>query len=190
MKYTETKLQGVFIIEPKIFGDERGYFCETFKLNEFHNNVDMNTEFIQDNQSYSAYGIFRGLHFQSGSYSQAKLVRCVKGKVVDIAVDLRKDSPTYKQWVAVELSEFNHKQLFIPKGFAHGFIVISEDAIFQYKVDNVYSPTHEETLSYSDPDINLTELFDDLGITEKIIVSEKDKNGKTFKELENSGLTF
>lgn len=152
MKYIEQDIKGVFVIEPVRFGDNRGYFCETFKLEDFRENVG-EVNFIQDNESFSTYGVLRGLHFQRGDYSQAKLVRVSRGKVLDVAVDLRLGSPTFGKHIAVELSQENGKMLFIPRHFAHGFVVLSEDAQFQYKVDNVYAPQSECTLRFDEPEL-------------------------------------
>lgn len=152
MKYIEQDIKGVFVIEPVRFGDNRGYFCETFKLEDFRENVG-EVNFIQDNESFSTYGVLRGLHFQRGDYSQAKLVRVSRGKVLDVAVDLRLDSPTFGKHTSVELSQENGKMLFIPRHFAHGFVVLSEDAQFQYKVDNVYAPQSECTLRFDEPEL-------------------------------------
>ena len=140
MNFIKNSIDVVFIIEPKVFNDPRGYFFEAFKQEEFEKNIG-NVNFVQDNESKSSYGVLRGLHYQKGEYSQAKLVRVIKGKVVDVAVDIRKSSPTFGKHVKVELSEDNKRQLFIPRGFAHGFLVLSQEAIFTYKVDNVYAPT-------------------------------------------------
>ncbi len=174
MKITKTKLAGVYIIEPKIFNDERGYFFESFSLKWFEDNV-CKTTFVQDNESKSTYGVLRGLHFQKAPYAQAKLVRVIKGKVWDVAVDIRKDSPTFGQYVGVELSEENKKQIFIPRGFAHGFAVLSDEAIFQYKCDNYYMPESEGAIIWNDKEIGI-----DWKIPEKdIILSEKDKKHPT-----------
>ena len=169
MEVIKTDIEGVVIIEPKVIKDSRGYFFESFSQREFEEKVHK-INFVQDNESMSSYGVIRGLHFQSPPFSQSKLVRCVKGKVLDVAVDIRKGSPTYGHHVAVELSEDNHRQLFIPRGFAHGFAVLSETAIFQYKCDNFYAPQ-------ADAGIQL--LDETLGIDWKIpfaeaILSEKD----------------
>ena len=142
MTYKETAIPGVWIIEPKVFTDQRGYFFEAFKQEEFDTIVG-GVHFVQDNESRSTKGVLRGLHYQLAPYSQSKLVRVIKGRVLDVAVDIRKESPTYGQYVAVELSEENKRQLFIPQGFAHGFHVLSDEAIFTYKVDNPYTPSHE-----------------------------------------------
>lgn len=143
MEVIKTEIEGVVIIEPKIFGDERGYFFESFNAAEFARKVGVNTVFVQDNESKSKYGVLRGLHFQKGEFAQSKLVRVVEGRVIDVAVDIRRGSPTFGKYVAVELSKENKRQLFIPRGFAHGFAVLSEEAVFQYKCDNLYAPDHE-----------------------------------------------
>ena len=177
MQYIEQSIKGVWVIEPLVFGDQRGYFCETYKKTEFDKNIG-SVEFIQDNESKSSYGVFRGLHFQKGEFSQAKLVRCIKGTVIDIAVDLRVSSATFGKHICVELSDENHRQLYIPRGFAHGFIVKSEEAIFCYKVDNIYSPDAECCIRFDDSfiglhlDINPNDLK----------LSEKDLYGLSFQE--------
>lgn len=140
MNYIKTSIEGVWIIEPKVFNDQRGYFFEAWKQADFDEHIGRHVEFIQDNESKSSYGVLRGLHYQKGEWSQAKLVRVIKGRVLDVAVDIRKSSPTFGQHVAVELSDENKRQFFIPRGFAHGFLVLSDEAIFTYKVDNVYAP--------------------------------------------------
>ena len=155
MKIVPTKLSGVVIIEPRIFSDARGYFYESFSEMEFSEKVSSTTRFVQDNQSMSSYGVVRGLHFQRPPFTQAKLVRCVFGEVLDVAVDLRKSSPTYGQHVAVLLSEDNHRQLFIPKGFAHGFSVLSSKAIFQYKCDEFYHPEADAGISIQDETLGI-----------------------------------
>lgn len=170
MEYLKTEIEGVYIIIPKRFGDERGYFSETFKQEEFNENVG-EIIFIQDNESYSSYGVLRGIHFQTGEYSQAKIVRVVEGTVLDVAVDLRKDSPTFGKYVAVELSAENGKQLFIPRHFGHAFLVLSEHAKFVYKVDNKYAPDHECSLAYNDPDVNIQWPI------QNPLVSKKDRIG-------------
>jgi dTDP-4-dehydrorhamnose 3,5-epimerase len=179
MDVIKTNINGVYIIEPRIFEDSRGYFFESYNDLEFINKVGF-IDFVQDNESKSSYGVMRGLHFQKPPYTQAKLVRCVRGAVLDVAVDLRKDSPTYGNHVAVELTEDNHRQLFIPKGFAHGFSVLSDIAIFQYKCDNFYHPE-------CDGGINI--LDESLGIDWKIpmdkaILSEKDTKHPLLKDFE------
>lgn len=169
MKFIRTKIDGVFIIEPKVFYDERGYFFEAFKQEEFEQNVGKVT-FIQDNESKSSYGVLRGLHYQKGEYSQAKLVRVIKGRVIDVAVDIRKSSPTFGQYVMVELNDENKRQFFIPKGFAHGFLVLSDEAVFTYKVDAAYAPQAEASIRFNDSDIAIP-----WPISEKeIMASQKD----------------
>lgn len=170
MTYTETPIPGVWIIEPKVFKDARGYFMEAFKQEEFDTHVGR-TVFIQDNESRSSKGVLRGLHLQAAPYAQAKLVRVIKGRVLDVAVDLRKDSPTFAQHVAVELSDENKRQLFIPRGFAHGFHVLSDEAIFTYKVDNIYMPSAEQGIRYDDPTIDIDWQID---ADEQLNLSEKD----------------
>ena len=178
MNIIETEIQGVYIIEPKVFGDSRGYFFESFSKKEFESKVGP-VEFVQDNESKSCYGVVRGLHFQKPPHAQAKLVRVVKGKVLDVAVDLRKDSPTYGRHVAVELSEDNHRQVFIPKGFAHGFSVLSEEAVFQYKCDDYYAPETEGAVAWNDPELNIDWRIP----ADKMILSEKDKRHPELKDL-------
>lgn len=173
MKYIETEIPGVYILEPTIFADDRGYFTETYRKADFDKNIGYDVEFIQDNQSKSSYGVLRGLHFQKGADAQAKLVRVIKGKVVDVAVDLRKASPTFGKYVMVELSEENMRQLFVPRGFAHGFQVLSPEAIFTYKVDNKYAPQSECTLAYNDPTVNIQWPISN---AEELILSDKDIN--------------
>lgn len=153
MKYSPTHIDGVWLIEPQKFGDERGYFMESFKLDEFRAATGTDIQFVQDNESQSSLGVLRGLHFQRGSFSQAKLVRVSLGRVLDVAVDLRSGSPTFGKYIAVELSQENGRQMFIPRHFAHGFVVLSPTAQFQYKVDNLYAPKAEATLNFNDPDL-------------------------------------
>ena len=155
MTFTETKLAGCFIIEPAVFGDDRGYFLESFNYQKFSEAIGYDVRFIQDNQSYSSYGVLRGLHLQKGEDAQAKLVRVLSGKVLDVVVDVRSESKTYGQYIAVELSSDNKKQLFVPRGFAHGFVVLSETAEFFYKVDNYYAPQSESGLLYNDPELGI-----------------------------------
>ena len=154
MKYIETDIKGVWIIEPKVFDDARGYFMEAWKKEEFEAHVGM-VDFVQDNESKSSYGVLRGLHYQKGDASQAKLVRVIKGRVVDVAVDIRKSSPTFGKHVMVELSETNKRQLFIPRGFAHGFLVLSDTAEFCYKCDDFYHANDEGGLAWNDPEIGV-----------------------------------
>ena len=179
MEVVKTNIEGVVIIEPRLFKDDRGYFFESFSQREFDEKVRP-IKFVQDNESMSSYGVMRGLHFQTMPYSQSKLVRCVKGAVLDVAVDIRKGSPTYGQHVAVELTEENHRQFFIPRGFAHGFAVLSETAQFCYKVDNVYAPHEEVTLFYNDPHVAVQWPIK----AEEMLLSEKDKKGLGFEEIE------
>ena len=173
MEFIEQSIPGVFVIEPKKFGDARGYFMETYRQDLFERHVGK-VDFVQDNESRSSYGVLRGLHFQKGEFSQAKLVRVLNGRVLDVAVDLRKSSPTFGKYVMVELSEENNKQLFIPRGFAHGFLVLSDTATFAYKVDNVYAPDQEATLMYDDPSVGIKWPL----AAEKLLLSAKDLNGK------------
>ncbi len=179
MKFTQLSIPGVWLIEPVRFGDSRGYFMETFKKEEFHKHIG-DVEFVQDNESLSSFGVLRGLHFQKGDRSQAKLVRVSQGKVVDVAVDLRKSSPTFKQHVAVELSAENGRQLFVPRGFAHGFVVLSEKAQFQYKVDNTYAPEAECTLMFNDPELGIDWPVSD----DQMLLSDKDKSGLPLSKIE------
>ena len=180
MEVIITGIEGLVIIEPKVFGDERGYFFESFSQREFEEKVGK-VNFVQDNESRSCYGVLRGLHFQVPPYAQAKLVRCVRGKVLDIAVDIRKGSPTYGKHVACELSEDNHRMFFIPRGFAHGFSVLSETAVFQYKCDNYYAPQSEGALQWNDKDLNINWLISE----KQVILSEKDKHHTLFKDFES-----
>lgn len=170
MEVSETEIEGLLIIQPKVFGDERGYFFESFSLREFEEKV-CKTIFVQDNESKSTYGVLRGLHFQTPPFEQAKLVRVVKGRVLDVALDIRKDSPTFASHVSVVLSEENKKQLFIPRGFAHGFVVLSDEAIFQYKCDNYYSLVHEGGIRWDDPRLEIDWRLP----AQDIVLSEKDK---------------
>lgn len=169
MNIIETNIEGVIIIEPRLFEDERGYFFESFNQKEFQEKV-CKTTFIQDNESKSSYGVIRGLHFQKPPFAQSKLVRVVKGAVLDVAVDIRKGSPTFGQHVAVELTEDNHRQFFIPRGFAHGFSVLSKEVIFQYKCDNFYAPQSEGAIAWDDPDLGIDWQIsiDEILLSEKI----------------------
>ena len=182
MNYTETTLPGVWILEPTVFKDPRGYFLEAFKQAEFEEKIGQ-VNFIQDNESSSSKGVLRGLHFQRAPYAQAKLVRVIVGSVLDVAVDIRGGSPTFGQHVAVELSADNKRQLFIPRGFAHGFQVLSDKAIFTYKVDAPYAPTHEASILYKDPAIGVQWHTLDGAET---ILSEKDKTAPLLSELFNT----
>ena len=169
MEVTKTKLDGVVVIEPKLFGDDRGYFFESFSEKEFKEKV-CNTTFVQDNESYSKKGVIRGLHYQCGEHAQSKLVRCVRGTVLDVAVDIREGSPTFGEYVAVVLSENNHRQLFIPRGFAHGFMVLSDEATFQYKCDNFYNKDSERGIKWNDPAIGIEwgpMLMEGISLSEK-----------------------
>ena len=181
----KTEIDGVVIIQPKVFGDARGYFFESFSERDFNEAMTPilghGIKFVQDNESMSSYGVMRGLHFQTMPYTQSKLVRCVKGAVLDVAVDIRKGSPTYGQHVAVELTEDNHRQFFVPRGFAHGFAVLSETAVFQYKCDNFYAPANDGGVSIVD---------DSLGIdwripVEKALLSEKDTKHDLLKDFDS-----
>ena len=180
MNFINTNLDGVFIVEPQIFRDARGYFFESYNEKEFQKNGILN-RFIQDNQSKYTYGVIRGLHCQLGEHSQAKLVRVLKGKVLDVAVDIRKGSPTFGQHVAVELSEDNQRQLFIPRHFLHGFSVLSDEAIFAYKVDNFYCKESEFGIAYNDADIGIDWRLPE----DQIITSEKDRLANKLKDIPN-----
>ncbi len=180
MKFIQTAISGVVIIEPRVFGDERGYFFESFNQNRFEESIGK-INFVQDNESRSVRGVLRGLHFQRPPFDQAKLVRCVEGVVLDVAVDIRVGSPTYGQHVAVELSANNKRQLFIPRGFAHGFVVLSETAIFQYKVDNWYSPENDGGILWSDETIGIDWKVE----SHEVQLSGKDKIQPLLKDLNN-----
>lgn len=178
MNFIATEISGVWIVEPRRFGDARGYFMESFKKSEFEANIGR-VDFVQDNESFSSRGVLRGLHFQKGEFSQAKLVRVSRGTVIDVAVDLRGGSPTFGRHVAVELSQENARQLFIPRGFAHGFVVLSDEAQFQYKVDNVYAPQSEATLRFDDPALGIDWRLP----AEDLLLSEKDLRGLSLTEI-------
>ena len=180
MNIIETPIQGLLIIEPRIFEDARGYFFESFSQREFDEKVG-NVVFVQDNESKSSYGVMRGLHFQRPPYTQSKLVRCVKGAVLDVAVDIRKGSPTYGQHVAVELTEDNHRQFFISKGFAHGFTVLSQTAVFQYKCDEFYHPEADDGINILDDSLDIDWRIP----TEKVILSEKDLKHPLWKDFDS-----
>lgn len=184
MEVIKTDIESVVILKPKIFNDSRGYFFESFSQREFEEKVCC-VNFVQDNESMSSYGVMRGLHFQKPPYAQSKLVRCVSGRVLDVAVDLRKGSPTYGKHVAVELSEENHLQLFIPRGFAHGFAVFSEKAVFQYKCDSFYAPGYEGGISILDSSLGIDWKIP----SEDAILSEKDTKLPLLKDFE-SPFTF
>jgi len=170
MRFTETKLKGCFILEPNVICDERGYFMESFNERTFQNALEQSVHFVQDNQSFSSRGVLRGLHYQTGEFAQAKLVRVIQGEVLDVAVDIRPGSATFAQYEAVVLSAENQKQFFVPRGFAHGFLVLSETATFFYKCDNFYNKESEGGIIYNDQTIGIDWNFD----TEKLIISEKD----------------
>lgn len=180
MKFIKTKISDVYIIEPSVFGDNRGYFSESFNLEKFEEKI-CPIKFVQDNESKSFKGVLRGLHFQKPPFEQAKLVRCIEGKVIDVAVDIRKGSPTYGKHVAIELTGENKRQLFVPRGFAHGFSVLSDSATFAYKVDNKYAPEFDAGIKYDDKELNIN-----WGLNEEDIqLSFKDKELESFKNLDS-----
>ena len=179
MNYIQTEIEGVWLIEPKVFSDDRGYIMEVFKKEEFEAYIGK-VNFIQDNESKSSFGVLRGLHYQKGEDSQAKLVRVIKGEVLDVAVDLRKTSPTFGKHISVLLSEENKRQLFIPRGFAHGFLVMSEEAIFTYKVDNNYAPQSEASVLYNDKELGINWPI----AVEQLVLSQKDKQADTFRSAD------
>ena len=179
MNVLKTHIEGVVIIEPRIFRDERGYFFESFSQREFQEKV-CRTVFVQDNESKSSYGMLRGLHFQKPPHAQSKLVRVIKGAVLDVAVDIRRGSPTFGQHVAVELTEENHRQFFIPRGFAHGFSVLTDEVIFQYKCDNFYAPQSEGALAWDDPDLAIDWRIP----ADKVLLSEKDRHHGRLRDAE------
>jgi dTDP-4-dehydrorhamnose 3,5-epimerase len=179
MNFKKTAIEGVYIIEPRVFNDARGYFFEAWKKEEFEKNIGP-IEFVQDNESKSSYGVLRGLHYQKGAASQSKLVRVIKGKVLDVAVDIRKSSPTFGQHVMVELSDENKRQFFIPRGFAHGFLVLSDEAVFTYKVDNPYAPQAEAGICWNDPAIGIDWPID----PKDVLTSEKDMKQPLLKDAE------
>ena len=180
MKYTKTQIQDLYVIEPSVFEDDRGYFLESFNLEKFQENIGPIT-FVQDNESKSSKGVLRGLHFQKPPFNQAKLVRCIEGRVLDVAVDIRKGSPTYGKHVAIELSGENKKQVFVPKGFAHGFSVLSKTAVITYKVDNRYAPEYDAGIRFDDEALQI-----DWGVSlAEVQLSEKDKDLPSFKDLDS-----
>lgn len=179
MNIIETSIEGVVIIEPKVFGDHRGYFFESFSQKDFCEKVRQ-VSFVQDNESKSCYGVVRGLHFQKPPHAQSKLVRVVRGAVLDVAVDIRKGSPTFGQHVAVELSEENHRQLFIPRGFAHGFAVLTDEVVFQYKCDNFYAPQSEGAIAWDDPDLGIDWRIP----ADKVVLSAKDMAHPRLKDAQ------
>ena len=176
MKFTNTPIKDLIVIEPNVFGDQRGYFLESFNLQQFEEHV-REIKFVQDNESKSSKGVLRGLHFQKPPFDQAKLVRCVQGEVLDVAVDLRKDSATYGKHFSIKLSDENKKQLFVPRGFAHGFVVLSEVAVFAYKVDNTYAPSHDSGILWNDKDLNIDWILSE----NQIQLSAKDQVQQNFK---------
>lgn len=180
MKFINTKIADVIIIEPTVFSDKRGYFFESYNQKKFDEVVGK-ISFVQDNESKSSKGVLRGLHFQKPPFAQAKLVRCIKGRVIDVAVDIRKGSPTYGRHVSVELSEENKRQLFIPRGFAHGFAVLSNTAVFVYKVDNIYAPKYDSGIKYNDKDLNIDWIL----AYNEVQLSSKDGNLSFFKDLDS-----
>ena len=180
MKFIKTDISDVYIIEPSVFQDTRGYFLESYNQNKFEKFIG-NISFVQDNESKSSKGVLRGLHFQKPPFAQAKLVRCIEGKVLDVAVDIRKESKTYGNHIAVELSGENKKQLFVPRGFAHGFVVLSESATFAYKVDNTYAPDHDAGIRWNDKELNIQWDMED----SKVLVSEKDAELPFLSEFES-----
>lgn len=177
-KFIETKIKGLYIIEPEVFGDDRGHFMETYNKEDFEK-IGLNMEFVQDNESKSKKGVLRGMHFQT-KYPQGKLVKVTEGCVYDVAVDMRKDSPTYGMWEGATLSSENKRLLYIPEGFAHGFLVLSDTAIFNYKCTNYYMPCYDSGFIWNDKDIDIKWPLENI---DKLIISDKDKNNKTFKEL-------
>ena len=180
MKYLKTEIQDLYVIEPSVFEDERGYFLESFNLEKFQENIGP-VKFVQDNESRSSKGVLRGLHFQKPPFNQAKLVRCIEGRVLDVTVDIRKGSPSYGKHVAIELSGENKKQVFVPKGFAHGFSVLSKTAVISYKVDNRYAPEHDAGIRFDDEALKI-----DWGLAqEEVQLSEKDKDLPSFKDLDS-----
>lgn len=182
MNYIKTEIPDVWVCEPKVFADARGYFMETWRAADFNEHIGHEVNFVQDNQSMSSRGVLRGLHFQKGEFSQAKLVRVLQGTVVDVAVDLRQASPTFGKYVMVELSAENKRQLFIPRGFAHGFQVLSETAVFTYKVDNIYAPQAECSIRYDDPKIGIAWPITN---PQELLLSEKDlQHAVSFDEAE------
>ena len=179
MEFKKTNIEGVYIIEPRVFNDARGYFFEAWKKQEFEANIGP-VDFVQDNESKSSYGVLRGLHYQKGEFSQAKLVRVIKGRVLDVAVDIRRSSATFGQHAMVELSDENKRQFFIPRGFAHGFLVLSDEAVFTYKVDNVYAPQAEAGIRWNDPQLGIQWPIDPA----QVLTSDKDLRQPLFRDAE------
>ena len=180
MNVIKTDIEGPFIIEPRIFGDARGYFFESFNARDFSQQTGLEVAFVQDNESRSSRGVLRGLHFQKPPYAQSKLVRVVEGRVVDVAVDIRKGSPTYGRHAAVELTGDNHRQFFVPKGFAHGFVVLSEVALFQYKCDEFYHPEAEGAIAWNDPTLAIDWPIG----ADEVLLSERDKHHPLFADFQ------
>ena len=181
MEVIKTEIEGVVIIEPRVFGDARGYFFESFNAREFAEKTGMQVNFVQDNESMSHYGVLRGLHFQQPPFAQSKLVRVVKGRVLDIAVDIRVGSPTYGKYVSAELTEDNHRQFFMSKGFAHGFSVLSDEVIFQYKCDEFYAPQSEGAIAWNDPDLAIDWQIP----ADKVLLSDKDKKHPFLRDFKS-----
>ncbi len=180
MNFIRTKIKDVVIIEPKVFGDHRGYFTETFRQDKLEEFLGFNVEFCQDNESKSKKGVLRGLHYQLAPFAQSKLVRVIMGRVLDVAVDIRKGSPTFGEYVAVELSGENKRELFVPRGFAHGFVVLSQEAVFSYKVDNYYSPQNDRGIAFDDPSIGVDWVLD----KDELLLSDKDTKQPLLNEAE------
>ena len=178
MEVLKTAIEGVLILEPRVFNDARGYFFESYNRREFAEKTGLDISFVQDNESFSSYGVLRGLHFQKGEYAQSKLVRVIEGTVLDVAVDIRRGNPTFGKWVSVELSGDNHRQFFIPRGFAHGFSVLSPTARFQYKCDNFYAPQQEGAIAWNDPDLAIDWRLP----AEDVLLSEKDARHPLLKD--------
>lgn len=181
MPVVRTDVEGVYILEPKIFGDERGYFFESFSERRFREETGLDVRFVQDNESKSRYGVLRGLHFQRPPYAQSKLVRVISGRVLDVAVDIRTGSPTFGRHVSVELTGENHRQFFLPKGMAHGFVVLSDEAVFQYKCDEYYHPESEGAVAWDDPELGIAWPIP----AGDVILSEKDRHHPFMKDLES-----
>ena len=181
MKFIKTKIEDLIILEPTVFGDIRGYFLESYNQDKFEDFIKKKVSFVQDNESKSSMGVLRGLHYQKPPFDQAKLVRCIEGKVLDVAVDIRNGSKTYGQYIAIELSSENKRQLFVPRGFAHGFLALSDSAIFTYKVDNIYAPDYDEGICWNDSILNISWGIDE----SKILVSEKDSKLPFFSKFKS-----
>lgn len=180
MQITPLEIEGLFLIEPKVFGDDRGYFMETYRQDKLNAALGFEADFVQDNESKSSRGVLRGLHYQLAPYAQSKLVRVIRGRVLDVAVDIRKGSPTFGKHVAVELSGENKKQLFVPRGFAHGFAVLEDDTVFAYKVDNLYAPEHDRGIVFNDPALAIEWILEE----DEMLLSEKDKGHPVLKNAE------